>query len=459
MNIVLLSGGSGKRLWPLSNDIRSKQFIKLFKDSDGNYESMVQRVYRQITSVDPNANITIATGKSQVSAIRNQLSSDVGVCIEPCRRDTFPAIVLAAAYLVDELGVGLDEAVAVCPVDPYVEDRYYEGIRRLVDLASGKNSNASNLTLMGIEPTYPSDKYGYIIPETTDNVSKVIEFKEKPDVETAGKYLDRGALWNAGVFAFKLGYLIDKAHEMIDFTDYRDLYAKYESLQKISFDYAVVENETSISVMRYAGEWRDVGTWNMMCEVMSDVTKGNAILDDKCSNTNIINELDIPVICMGCNDMVVAVSCDGILVSDKQRSGHLKKYVEKIDEDARFAEKSWGTYTVMDAQPGSMTVKIELLNGNGMKYHSHELRDEVWTIIAGTGTAIVDGMEQAVKPGDVISIAAGCKHTIIAKENMNIIEVQIGTEISVKDKKIYSLTRVQPESENSGAYAMRYTER
>ena len=259
MNIILLSGGSGKRLWPLSNEERSKQFIQLFKDEDGNYESMVQRVYRQITAVDTDAKVTIATSKSQASAIHNQLGDKVSICVEPCRRDTFPAILLAAAYLHNELGVGEDEGVAVCPVDPYVENSYYECVKKLEDAVK---QGTANLTLMGIAPTYPSDKYGYIIPEENGKVSKVKEFKEKPDTETAKKYLEQNALWNAGVFAFRLGYLLEKAHSMVEFSDYRDLYAKYETLTKISFDYAVVEKENSIQVVRYNGDWKDVGTWN-----------------------------------------------------------------------------------------------------------------------------------------------------------------------------------------------------
>lgn len=436
MNIILLSGGSGKRLWPLSNDIRSKQFIKLFKDEQGEYESMVQRVYRQITTVDADATVTIATSKSQVSAIRNQLGDKVSVCVEPCRRDTFPAIALAAAYLHDEQGVSLEESVAVCPVDPYVTNDYYECVKKLGDLVA---EGSANITLMGIEPTYPSEKYGYIIPETADNVSAVKEFKEKPDVATAQKYIEKGALWNAGVFAFKLGYLIEKAHSMIDFTDYRDLYAKYDELNKISFDYAVVEKESDIQVLRFAGDWKDVGTWNMMAEVMADVTKGNVTIDETCSNINVVNELDIPILCMGCKDMVVAASCDGILVADKEQSSYMKSYVEKLSEAVRYAEKSWGTYTVIDAQAKSMTIKVTLHAGNQMKYHSHERRDEVWTVVEGTGRTIVDGMEQVIRPGDVVTIAAGCKHTLIADTDMNVIEVQIGPEISQNDKTVFSL--------------------
>ena len=327
MNIILLSGGSGRRLWPLSNDIRSKQFIKLFKDENGEYESMIQRVYRQITTVDPDAKVTIATSKSQASAIHNQLGDKASIWVEPCRRDTFPAILLAAAYLHDELGVGDDESVAVCPVDPYVDNSYYEGVEALEKLVQ---QNTANLTLMGIAPTYPSEKYGYIIPESSNEVSTVKEFKEKPDKATAEKYLAQNAVWNAGVFAFKLGYLLEKAHAMVDFEDYRDLYSKYETLTKISFDYAVVEKETSIQVMRYNGDWKDVGTWNMMAEVMADNIKGKAVMDDTCVNTQIVNELNIPILAMGCKDMVIAASGDGILISDKERSGYMKPYVEKI---------------------------------------------------------------------------------------------------------------------------------
>lgn len=323
MNIILLSGGSGKRLWPLSNDVRSKQFIKLFKNND-EYESMVQRVYRQITTVEANAKITIATSKSQASAIKNQLGEKASICVEPCRRDTFPAIALAAAYLHDELGVAENEAVVVCPVDPYVDNTYYEAVKTLQELAE---QGGSNLTLMGIEPTYPSEKYGYIIPESGENVSKVKEFKEKPDVETAKKYLAQSALWNAGIFAFKLGYLLDKAHSMIEFEDYRDLFNKYDTLTKISFDYAVVEKESSIQVLRYSGDWKDVGTWNMMAEVMADKTKGKAILDETCENTNVINELNIPKIQKGDVIYVPAGTVHGIgagaLIAEIQESSNV----------------------------------------------------------------------------------------------------------------------------------------
>lgn len=435
MNIVLLSGGSGKRLWPLSNDIRSKQFIKIFRGADGNYESMVQRVYRQILNIDKDATVTIATSKSQVSAIHNQLGENIGVSVEPCRRDTFPAIALAVAYLHDVKGISENESVVVCPVDPYVEEDYFIAIKKL-GLQAEKSD--ANLVLMGIEPTYPSEKYGYIIPKTTDEISDVAMFKEKPTEQVAEEYIEKGALWNGGVFAFRLGHVLERAHELIDFKDYNDLFEKYDTLQKISFDYAVVEHEEKIQVMRFAGQWKDLGTWNTLTEAMDGNAVGKAIFNETCENTHVINELNVPVLCMGLKDVVISASSEGILVSDKNQSSYIKPFVDDINQQIMFAEKSWGNFRVLDIEDGNMTIKVTLNAGHQMNYHSHEHRDEVWTVISGNGTAIVDDVEREVRTGDVIMLKVGCRHTIIAKTNLSIIEVQIGKEISVHDKVKYN---------------------
>ena len=436
MNIVLLSGGSGKRLWPLSNDIRSKQFIKIFKTADGSYESMVQRVYSQIKSVDKDATVTIATSKSQVAAIHNQLGEGVGICVEPCRRDTFPAIALATAFLHYEKGLSLEEPVVVCPVDPYVEKDYFEALEKFGELAS---KSEANLVLMGIEPTYPSEKYGYIIPNDANEVSTVNTFKEKPDKETAANYIAQGALWNGGVFAYKLGYVLNKAHELIDFTDYDDLFAKYDSLTKISFDYAVVEKEPNIQVMRFAGQWKDLGTWNTLTEAMEERNVGEAIFNENCENVHVINELDVPVLCMGLKDVVISASPEGILVSDKEQSSYIKPFVDSIDQQIMFAEKSWGSFKILDIEDKSITIKVTLNPGHSMNYHSHMRRDEVWTVISGEGRTIVDGMEQPVTAGDVITMEAGCRHTIFADTELKLIEVQLGEEIDVNDKQKFQL--------------------
>ena len=436
MNIILLSGGSGKRLWPLSNNVRSKQFIKIFKTEQGEYESMVQRVYRQIRTVDPTAKVTIATSKAQVSALHNQLGEDVGICVEPCRRDTFPAIALATAYLHDVQGVTDDEPVIVCPVDPYVDVDYFSAFQQLEEIA---RTGEANLVLMGMEPTYPSEKYGYVIPEDTNTVSKVRTFKEKPNSETAEKYIAQGALWNGGVFAFQLKYVLQKAHELISFTNYEDLSSQYASLTPISFDYAVVEKEDNIQVMRFSGQWKDLGTWNTLAEAMEENAVGRVKLNEKCNNVHVINELDVPLLCMGLQDLIVSASPEGILVSTKEQSSFIKPYVEDIDQQIMFAEKSWGSYRVLDVGKDSLTVKVTLNAGSCMHYHSHDHRDEVWTIIAGEGTVLLDEEDRRVKLGDNIVMKAGTKHTIFARTQLQLIEVQIGEEISVSDKHKYEM--------------------
>ena len=436
MNIILLSGGSGKRLWPLSNDIRSKQFIKIFKQSNGTYESMLQRMYHNIKEIDKKGSITIATSKSQVSAIFNQLGENVGISVEPCRRDTFPAIALASEYLKDVRGIGLNEVVIVCPVDPYVKREYFEALQ---NLAVQAEKNEANLVLMGIEPTYPSEKYGYIIPKSNTATAMVSTFKEKPTVDLAQQYIEEGALWNGGVFAFKLSYLIDKAHELIDYIDYEDMLKRYESLPKISFDYAVVEKEKKIQVQRFQGEWKDLGTWNTLTEAMEDAVFGNGILNDKCKNVHIVNEMDVPILAMGLHDVVISASPEGILVSDKEQSSYIKPIVDGFEQQIMFAEKSWGSFRVIDVEKESLTIKVTLNPKHSMNYHSHKNRDEAWIVIQGSGKAILDDEEKEIQVGDVLTMHAGCRHTVMATTELKLIEVQLGKDISVQDKEKHSL--------------------
>ena len=326
--------------------------------------------------------------------------------------------------------------MVVCPVDPYVDEGYFAALHKLWELAQ---QGTANLVLMGIHPTYPSEKYGYIIPKTKDAVSKVSTFKEKPDAATARQYIDQGGLWNGGVFAYKISYVLDRARQLLGFTDYADLFSRYDTLTKISFDYAVVEHEPDIAVMRFTGEWKDLGTWNTLTEAMEENVLGDARLNETCRNVHVLNELGIPILAMGLQDVVIAASSEGILVADKEQSSYIKPFVDALDQQVMFAEKSWGQYQVLDAEENSMTIKVTLNPGHRMNYHSHDKRDEVWTVVSGKGRTIVDGMEQPVQAGDVITMAAGCKHTVIADTKLQMIEVQLGNDISVNDKHKYEL--------------------
>lgn len=426
MNVILLSGGSGARLWPLSNEVRSKQFIKIFRDDDDNHESMVQRMYRMICEINKDALITIATSKSQVPSIRNQLGKNVNISIEPCRRDTFAAIALSVAFLHDVKGLSLDDSVVVCPVDPLVDKGYFRVLKELYE-----STGSANLCLMGIEPTYPSEKYGYIIPK-----NGLFIFKEKPPVNEAIEYIKQGALWNGGVFAFKVEYLLNKAKQLLGTSNYKELFDNYENLQKISFDYAVVEHEKDIKVIKYSGKWKDLGTWNTFTEAMSESVGGNVILGENCSNVHVVNELSIPVISLGLKDIVVAASPDGILVSDKIASAQLKKYVP--NNRPMFETREWGEYRVLDYQTydnGTQCLTKELIieSGKSISYQKHNHRKETWTVTKGKGQIVINGKIADIRAGDNIIINIGDKYSAKAIEELRIIEVQIGDELTEED--------------------------
>ncbi len=423
MNIILLSGGSGTRLWPLSNDIRAKQFLKIFNDNKGNPESMLQKMYRNIKEINPQSRIIIAALEEQISIIQSQLSEDVDISIEPCRKDTFPAIALATAYLHDVIGINENEPVVVCPIDPLVDIDYYYMLEKMSAAAKDEN-----LVLMGIKPTYPSSKYGYILRNG---------FKEKPSESEASALISQGALWNAGVFAFRLSYVLNKASDLLGSDNYDFLFKKYRNLPKISFDYAVVEHEADFITLEYDGTWADLGTWDSLSAAMNDTNVGNAKAV-KCQNTQIINELSIPVLAMGIDDAVIVTTQDGILVTEKTMSPQLKEFAVEIALRPMYEEKKWGTYKILNYytnKNGQQIITKELVihSGKSISYQAHQYRSELWTVIDGSGYVVIDGIITNVEQGICLSIPPLKKHSVFAQAEMRIIETQLGNQLSEQD--------------------------
>jgi mannose-1-phosphate guanylyltransferase len=450
MKLVLLSGGSGKRLWPLSNDARSKQFLKVLQGENGQQESMVQRVWRQLKNEGLADSALIATGKSQVDMIQSQLGTNVPVIIEPERRDTFPAIALAASYIYSVEQASLDEVIVVLPVDPFVEDEFFAAIKRLAETLSSTNAD---LALLGVTPTYPSVKYGYIVPcaaETDKPVIKVSHFREKPSEVQAEELIKQQALWNCGVFAFKLKHIISLLQEKGLPVKHAELLAQYNSLPKISFDYEVVEKAQNIVAVKYNGYWKDLGTWNTLTEEMHSPIIGKGIVCKDSINTHLINELDIPITVLGLSDIVVAASPDGILVTDKDSSPKVKELVANLEQRPMYEERRWGWYRVLDHAKFAngnevLTKRIGVHAGKNLSYQVHSQRMEVWTIIKGEGEFALDGVIYPVKTGDVLSIPNGAKHGVKAITELEIIEVQTGKQLIEEDiTRIYmTWTEVQ----------------
>lgn len=429
MQIVLLSGGSGKRLWPLSNDVRSKQFLKILKNDRGETESMVQRVYRQLCEAGLGKDISIATGVSQVGSIKNQLGSKVSVIVEPQRRNTFPAVALSAAYLHFEKKCGDDETVIVLPVDPYVSQSYFDNLHKLDEAV---RNNTADIVLMGVTPDSPSEKFGYIIPTKTEigGIYKVACFKEKPQSSAASELIKMGGLWNCGVFAFRLSYLMNIVNDTVKCNNFSDVVTQYSSFEKTSFDYAVVEKAKCVGVLPYNGSWNDLGTWNALADVMDGFTIGDVQMDQSCSNCHVINEMDIPVLTMGTKDMIIVACPDGILVADKEKSTQIKKLVECRNARPMFEERSYGHYTVLrtitDISGTTTVTKMKhILAGRKIADETHADHDEVWTVVGGQVSVCIGDAHFEATAGDTFKIPVGVSHCIDAITDTDIIEVQI----------------------------------
>lgn len=434
MKLVLLSGGSGKRLWPLSNDARSKQFLKLLENDSNEMVSMVQRVWEQITANGLEDSSYIATSKSQIEIMQSQIGEYVPLIIEPDRRDTYAAIMLVATYLYSYAAVGLDEVVVVLPVDPYVENHFFDSVKKLESIL---NSSGAEIALIGVQPTYPSTKYGYIIPSKPENnIAKdneymsVSHFQEKPTEEIAELLIDQNALWNCGVFAFKLGYVIELLERKGLPIQFEELSKQYHLIPKISFDYEVLEKASQIVVLPYEGYWKDLGTWNTLTEEMPNRQIGKGIISDDCVNTHLINEIDIPVSILGLSNIVVAVSPDGILVTDKSASPRIKDFIN-FEQGPMYEERQWGWIRILDDQNYEdgrcvTTKRVSIQKDKSLSYRMHASREEVWTIVKGKGEFIQNGNFMDVNAGNVLHIPMKSLHSIRAFSELEIIVVQSG---------------------------------
>lgn len=435
MYVVLLSGGSGKRLWPLSNSLRSKQYIKLLnKEKTNEHCSMVQRVWEQLEAAGLSEKSIICASKGQVEILRSQLG-EINIAVEPERRDTFPAAALSCAYLKSKMGADNDDTVCIIPVDPYTENLYFETLKKLPQVLEKSNSE---ITLMGVKPTEPSTKFGYIVPASSEDGYITVEsFIEKPYKTTAERLTKKGALWNCGVFCLKIGDIFSRCESYGVRPDYDYMFRHYEKLPRISFDYEVLEKAEKLSAVGFEGVWKDLGTWNSLSEEMSTNAVGNVIIDQSCVNTHVINELDIPVVTMGTKDMIAVASLDGILISDKGESMKVKEAVSKIEFPPRYEERRWGTIKVIDVTDEggfiNTTRKLKMFEGLNSSYHYHNSRDEVWTMLKGNAEIIINGIKQLIYAGEVIRIPSGTKHAVRALTDIEFIEIQFGKSIADND--------------------------
>lgn len=434
MYVVLLSGGSGKRLWPLSNDLRSKQYIRLLtKERDSTPCSMVQRVWQQLEDAGLASQTVICASAGQGEMIRTQLGK-VPVAVEPERRNTFPAIALSCAFLKSNLGARDDDVVCILPVDPYTEAGYFSTLKKLEALIK---ADKARIALMGSKPHEATGKYGYIVPGTFyDGYMSVQGFKEKPDTDTARALIKQGALWNCGVFCMKIGEMLNRLPGYGLDMDYEAVYREYDKLPMISFDHEVLEKTDRLAVVPFDGMWKDLGTWDVLTQEMSQTSLGNVIQQD-CENTHVINELNIPVVAIGLKDLVVVASFDGILVTEKGFCANVKAVTAELGQFPMYEERRWGVLKTIDIseKDGKKTItrKIRIFDGMSSSYHYHNARDEVWTVLSGSATLLLEGLTLELHPGSTICIRNGQKHAVKAHHDFEYMEIHMGEQVGNQD--------------------------
>jgi mannose-1-phosphate guanylyltransferase len=436
MRILLLSGGAGRRLWPLSNKVRSKQFLMLLSTEENKRESMLQRVCGQLDEVGLLSMTHILTSQDQEDLIRNQLEVPVQIISEPSQQGTFAAISLAVSYLHSKQDAGQNEKICVLPVDAFADISFFHLIKKIPSILT---KSKADLVHIGAKPEFPSDQLGYIVPRITkksEGYYPITYFIEKPEYRIAEELIGKNALWNCGVYGFSLKFMLQVLNKNGLSQEYDQLLAVYHKLPKVSFDVAVAEHNRRSIVVPYKGQWKDIGTWNAFSEQMDSRIIGPCKVSGNSSNTHVVNELSQPVHVIGISDSMIVAGPDGILVADKKKCSEVKAQI--TDEQPRYVEKRWGSYRIIEKSTSvyelqSITKIVNVLPNRNISFHLHQDRQEIWTVISGSGQVIVNNQLRTIKAGDVIQIPIGAKHAIKALTSLTFIEVQLGVNVSEKD--------------------------
>lgn len=398
MKIVLLSGGKGKRLWPLSTDNVPKQFVPLFNDAS----SMLKKTYDSIVENYGVNNIYIATGNGYKDEVLNEIKEFKNFILEPAYIGTFGAILNIAIYLKEIEKVSNDEIISIVPIDHDVDKKFY---KILVDAKKTIENEKSDICLIGIKPTFPSTQYGYII----NSNNRVLSFKEKPDIELAAKLIVDNALWNSGIVNFRLGKILQIAKQYLNYSSYDDFLNKYTLLPHKSFDTEVLEKESNLLVISCDAHWNDLGTWDRLSSKISTS-------DDY--NTNVINFENKKVVNEGIENAIIVNTHNGIKLMKKNINNNVFR--------------QWGYYEVLnvfDNDPIYIKIKkLTIIDNRNISYQYHNHRSEEWFVLKGIGEVIIDGKCSKIKSGDIIKVNKKVKHSIRALKTLEIVEVQYGDE-------------------------------
>lgn len=448
MQIVLLSGGSGKRLWPLSNEIRSKAFLKLLPKEDGGVESMIERVCRGLESAGLLDSSCIVTHRSQEEITRKSAFGNVSLLAEPQKRGTFTAVALAASYLHSVKRMNPEEIVAVIPVDSYVEASFFKQLHQFPLVLAESHAD---IALIGVLPEFPSTQFGYILPGTMSERAEylsVAQFAEKPDEARAADFISRGGLWNCGVFSCSLGFLLSSMAIRGLPIEYEQLLERYDELPERSFDCEVLENTRKAVVIPYTGVWADIGSWDALTPHLQGTVIGRGSISEDSEGTHLVNELTSPVHIIGAPGLIVAAGPDGILVAGKEQAKRIKQKLEGHVARPMIEEKRWGNARILDFSRSTAgvevtTSKITILAGKHTSYHFHRHTKEIWSVLSGSGEYRMDGKVYSIATGDTLTVSSGAKHALRAITSLELIIIELVALPNIED-----YVRVSPDWES-----------
>ena len=448
---IILAGGSGSRLWPLSRELYPKQLLNLNSD-----KSLLQSTFERLEGFMPKDNIVSITNTKHTSNVRMQLSelsSKVNLLSEPVSKNTAPAIALAVKFIMQKSNS--DPVIIVVPSDHLIEnqDKFLSTVKKGEKLAE-----AGYIVTFGIKPDYPETGYGYI--NTSNELQdgfKVKEFVEKPDLETAKQYLKAGTYyWNSGIFMFKASTLIQKVEKLapeianisneIDFTKSDEIpFIKFDKMPNISIDYAVMEKSDRIALVKLESDWNDLGSWQSIYDVSQKDKNGNVFVGhvlDKDSKNSFVYSSSKLVATIGLEDTVIVETEDAILACKKDKTQDVKYIYNTLKEQNdnthlvhKTVYRPWGFYTVIAQGKGFITKIIHVNPGQKLSLQSHNHRSEHWVVLSGMALVKLDGKDYTLSPGHSVDIPVKAIHSLQNPydEDLEIIEVQKGEILLEED--------------------------
>ncbi len=449
---LILAGGSGSRLWPLSRELYPKQLLNI-----QNSESLLQSTFLRLKDVIPSDNIISMTGVKHVSNVRYQLSSlceNPLVLSEPISKNTAPAIVLGAKFIAETSKS--DPVILVVPSDHSIKDvkLFSQTVKEGEILAE-----QGYIVTFGVKPSYPETGYGYI---NTSEVKlfdgfKVNKFVEKPDFETAQKYLQEGNYyWNSGIFMFKASVLLEEASKKapeiydklknFDFTKSSEIpYTEFDKMPAISIDYAIMEKSDKIALVALKSDWNDLGSWKSIYDVSKKDENGNVkighVIDEGSKNSFVYSSSKL-VATIGLEDIVLVETEDAILACKSDKTQEVKKIydtLKKQNDNTHKVHKTvyrpWGYYTVLGEGKGFLTKMIHVNPGQKLSVQSHEHRSEHWVVLEGKAKVVLEGKDLFLSPGHSVDIPVKAIHSLQNpyEEDLKIVEVQKGDLLIEED--------------------------